>query len=588
MPASRTLQYYPDIDTLVAATYGRGVWILYDVTSHYSTATALWFGKANNDSAPDPSLLTGNRPLDKFGTGTLTLTGPATYSGGTFVLGGTLAVGLDAALGDPSGQIAIDAATLAATSSFSTARSVTFGADGGTVDVVGPSTLTANGLWAAQGPVNKTGSGVLALQGLNLFQDFSVSAGTLELDGSFSATSLQVAVGAALTGIGQIAAPTTISGIIAPGAPGPGILTFTAPVTFTPSGNLRIAIDGASTGGGPGTYSQLIVNGASLTLGGTLSPIFRGIGGGANNNFTPVLGQQFTIAAATGGVIGQFAGVDLGSTGLSSSLRFDTLYGATAVNLVTTPSSYSVNAFGPAWSANQQSVGIALDLLRPPAGTTSSNAILQNAFNALYGLSASQIGSALTGLSGEGEARAVANTLDTIDAFHTALLDHLIGAPVAPGFNNLSLNFGGGSSTRNLYAAYNRIPGDRSSPAGVTPSPVEPNHWWSSVFYQANMTDTSAGIAGGSSNVSGFITGVEGEARPGLLIGGAVSSSHTDAAGSAGSGDNIAVVAYGRQTMISEVSEAAGRCEAAAPRASSPAARLRICSTRAASRSRQP
>jgi autotransporter-associated beta strand protein len=550
------LNYYPDIDTLVAATYGRGVYILYDVTSHYSTATALWFGKANNDSTPDPSLLTGNRPLDKFGTGTLTLTGPATYSGGTFVFGGTLAVGADSALGDPSGQIGIDAGIWALTSSFSTARTVAFGVDGGTVDV-GAFNLTASGLWAAQGPVNKVGSGLLALQGLGFFQDFMVSAGTLEVDGSFSGTSLQVAMGAALRGGGQIAAPTTVSGILAPGD-APGVLTFTAPLTLTPSSNLRIAIDGATAGNGAGFYSQVIVNGASLTLGGTLSPVFRGING-ANNNFTPVLGQQFTIAAASGGVIGQFVGVDLSSTGLPSSLRFDTLYGATAVNLVTTPSSYSVNAFGTAWNANQQSVGAALDFLRPPAGTTSSNTGLQSAFNALYGLSAPQIGSALTGLSGEGEARAVANTLDTIDALHIALLDHLIGAPVAPGFNNLALNFGGGGNARNFYAAYNRIPGDRSAPASPAPSSpsVEPNHWWSSVFYQANMTGTSAGIAGGTSNVSGFIAGVEGEVRPGLLVGGAISSAHTDVSGSgSGTGDNIAVVGYGRQTL--------GRLQAAA------------------------
>ncbi len=552
------LNYYPDVDTLVASLYGRGVYILYDVTSYFPTATALWFGKANNDSAPDPSLLTGNRPLEKFGTGTLTLTGAPTYSGGTFVLGGTLAVGADSALGDPSGQIGIDAATLRTTASFSTARSVTFGIDGGTVDV-GAFNLTATGLWAAQGPVNKTGSGVLALQGPNLFQDVSVSAGTLEVDGSFSGTSLQVAIGAALTGIGQIAAPTTISGTLAPGAPGPGILTFKSPVTLTSSSDLRIAIDGTTAGNGPGFYSQLLVGGASLTLGGELSPYFRGIGGG-NNNFTPVLGQQFTIAAASGGISGQFAGVDLSNSGLPSSFRFDTLYGPNLVNLVTTPSSYAANALGPAWNVNQQSVGVALDSLRPAAGTVSSNSTLQNAFNALYQLSAPQIGSALTGLSAEGEARAVANTLDTIDALHTALQDHLIGPPVAPGFNNLSLNFDGG--TRNLYAAYNRIPGDRSAPAKATPyspssSSLEPSHWWSSVFYQNSATGSSAGIAGGSSNVSGFIAGVEGEARPGLLVGGALSSAHTDAAGgSAGSGDNVAIVAYGRET--------AGRLQAAA------------------------
>ena len=316
-------------------------------------------------------VISGPGALDKIGPSTLTLTGSNSYLGGTFVLGGALAVGSDGALGDPSGQIGIDAATLKATASFATARTVAFGADGGAVDT-GAFTLTANGLWVAQGPVNKTGSGVLALEDLGWFQNVTVSAGTLQVDGSLTGTSLQVAPGAVLSGIGQIGAPTTISGTLAPGTPGPGVLTFTSPLTLMSGSTLRIAIDGAATGGGPGSYSQVIVNGAGLTLGGTLSPLFRGIGGGASNSFTPVFGQQFTIAAASGGVTGQFAGVDLSGSGLPSFLRIDTLYGTTAVNLVTTPASYGNGPAisGSIWSANQQSVGAALDALRPPAGRT--------------------------------------------------------------------------------------------------------------------------------------------------------------------------------------------------------------------------
>lgn len=631
------LNYYPDIDTLVAALYGRGVWILYDVTSYFSTATELWFGKANNNSAPDVSLLTGNRALEKFGTGTLTLTGAPTYTGGTiidagvisitsdvnlgapqggitfnggilqvnapatsarrvtlnatgafdaeadtiwsgvisgpgaldkigpatltltgansylggtFILGGTLAVGSDGALGDPSGQIGIDAATLKATASFTTARTVAFGVDGGTIDT-GAFTLTGNGLWVAQGPVNKTGSGVLALEDLGWFQSVSVSAGTLQVDGSLTGTSLLVAPGAVLSGTGAIGAPTTISGTLAPGALGPGVLTFTSPLVLASGSTLRIAIDGVATGGGPGSYSQVIINGAGLTLGGTLSPFFRGIGGGANNNFTPGFGQQFTIAAATGGVTGQFAGVDLSGSGLPSFLRMDTLYGTSVVNLVTTPASY---ANGPAisgsvWNANQQSVGAALDALRPSAGTISSNTALQTAFNALYGLTASQIGPALTGLSGQNEALGVANTLDTIDAFHVALQDHLIGGPLTSGFNNLALTLGGGA--RNFYTAYNSASSDGAAATGAksSSSPVEPNHAWGSAFYQANNTASSAGIPGGSANISGFIAGIEGETRPGRLFGVAVATTHTDASGAGtGSGDGFMGAAYGRQT----------------------------------------
>lgn len=631
------LNYYSDIDTLVAALYGRGVYILYDVTSHYSTATALWFGKANNDSAPDVSLLTGSRPLEKFGTGTLTLSGNATYTGGTiidagvvaitadanlgapqggitfnggvlqtnaqlssarnvtlaaagtfdaeadttwsgtisgpgalnkigpatlaltgnngyfggtFIYGGALAVGFDGALGDPSGEVGINGGALRATASFSTGRTVVFGTSGGGVDVVGGTTLTANGLWVAQGPVTKTGSGELALDDVGFFQAFTVGAGGLEVDGAINAASLQVAPGATLGGIGQIAAPTTVSGTLSPGSLAPGALTFTAAVTLTSTATLRIAIDGSGTSGGAGGYSQLIVNGGTLSLGGTLQPYFRGITGG-NNNFTPALGQQFLIASASGGVSGQFSGVDLTASGLPSTLRMDTLFGSTYVDLITTPASYALAPAGSVWNANQQNVGAALDTLRPAAGTISSNTALQSAFNALYQLPPAQLGPVLSGLSAADEARGVGHALDAVDVFHEALQEHLLGAAVAPGFNNLAFSVNGAG--RNFYSAYNSM----AAPAASSSAPREANapaaisseHWWSSVFYQSNMTSTSAGITGGSANISGFIAGLEGEVKPDQLIGALASYSHTDASGNgSGSGDNVVLAAYAKRT----------------------------------------
>lgn len=631
------LNYYSDIDTLVAALYGRGVFILYDVTSHYSNATALWFGKANNDSAPDVALLTGNRPLEKFGTGKLTLSGNASYGGGTiidagvvaitadanlgapqggitfnggalqtnaqlssarnvtlaaggtfdaeadtvwsgtisgpgalnkigpatlaltgnngylggtFIYGGVLAAGFDGALGDASGQVGINGGTLRATASFATGRTVAFGTSGGGVDVVDGATLTANGLWAAQGPVTKTGSGELALENVGFFQAVTVGAGGLEVDSAINAASLLVAPGATLGGIGQIAAPTTVSGTLSPGSLAPGTLTFTAAVTLTSTATLRIAIDGTGTGGGAGGYSQLVVNGGALGLGGTLQPHFRGIAGG-NNNFTPTLGQQFLIASASGGVSGQFSGVDLTTSGLSSNLRMDTLVGATTVDLITTPASYAQAPAGPAWNVNQQSVGAALDALRPAAGTLSSNTALQNAFNTLYQLPSSQLGTVLSGLSAADEARGVGHALDAVDVFHEALQEHLLGGPVAPGFNNLSFSVTGAG--RNFYSAYNSM----AAPAASTSAPREASasmatgseHWWSSVFYQSSMTSSSAGITGGSSNISGFIAGLEGEVKPGQLVGALASYAHTDASGNgSGSGDNVVVAAYGKRT----------------------------------------
>ncbi|MBV9457017.1 MAG: autotransporter-associated beta strand repeat-containing protein, partial [Bradyrhizobium sp.] len=112
---------------------------------------------------PLSGVISGAGALNKIGPSTLTLPGNNLYLGGTFIYGGTLAVGFDGALGDPSGQVGIDAGTLRAMASFATARTVAFGADGGGINVDGGATLNANGLWVAQGQVTKTGSGVLAL-----------------------------------------------------------------------------------------------------------------------------------------------------------------------------------------------------------------------------------------------------------------------------------------------------------------------------------------------------------------------------------------------------------------------------------------
>ncbi|MDE2307823.1 MAG: autotransporter-associated beta strand repeat-containing protein, partial [Xanthomonadaceae bacterium] len=120
------IDYQPGLDALAIGTYGRGAWMLYDVTSNYADATVLQFGLANNDSNPDVSLLTGNRPLIKYGTGTLTLTGNASYTGGTSIDKGTVllngsvlndvtlaAAGTLAGSGSASGQLDVQGGLVA-------------------------------------------------------------------------------------------------------------------------------------------------------------------------------------------------------------------------------------------------------------------------------------------------------------------------------------------------------------------------------------------------------------------------------------------------------------------------------------------
>jgi hypothetical protein len=84
------LAYNPTVDALAVATFGRGAWLLYDVTSNFPQATVLQFGLADNNSNPSASILTDGtaldgshfvRPLIKYGTGTLIIAGAATYTG---------------------------------------------------------------------------------------------------------------------------------------------------------------------------------------------------------------------------------------------------------------------------------------------------------------------------------------------------------------------------------------------------------------------------------------------------------------------------------------------------------------------------
>lgn len=86
--------YNNKADVLLTSAFGRGNWVMYDVTSNFPNATQLWFGRANNDSTPDLDVLTNgtsqNRELVKFGFGTLAISGPATYTGLTTVLGGAV------------------------------------------------------------------------------------------------------------------------------------------------------------------------------------------------------------------------------------------------------------------------------------------------------------------------------------------------------------------------------------------------------------------------------------------------------------------------------------------------------------------
>ena len=155
-----TMNYDPKSDTLAVGLFGRGGWVLYDVTSNFSSATVLQFGLANNNSAPDASLLTGSRPLMKYGTGTLTITGSATYSGGSTIEAGVMQIGNGGTTGSIIGAVE----------------------DEGTLVFDRSDNLTFEGAISGLGSLVQMGGGALALTGANSYSgSTTVEGGTLSI-----------------------------------------------------------------------------------------------------------------------------------------------------------------------------------------------------------------------------------------------------------------------------------------------------------------------------------------------------------------------------------------------------------------------
>jgi autotransporter-associated beta strand protein len=241
-------------------------------TVNVATGATLTAGNASSTSYAGS--ITGGGNLTKVGSGTFTLSSASSMTGTTTVTAGQFTLASANLLADTS-AVVINGGVL------SLGGNDTIGSlagSGGTV-AIGASALTVSqsgntsfaGALTGNGTFTKTGSGVLTLTGnsSSYAGATQVQAGTVAVNGSLGG-SVDVSLGAILSGTGTIGGNVSIAGTQAPG--GSGVVG-----TQTVNGNLTYAAgsilswDLFANNASLGSYDQISVPNGDLTFSGATS-----------------------------------------------------------------------------------------------------------------------------------------------------------------------------------------------------------------------------------------------------------------------------------------------------------------------------
>ncbi|HWS88315.1 MAG TPA: HYR domain-containing protein [Pyrinomonadaceae bacterium] len=240
------------------------------------------------------------------GSGTLTLAGGTLYVGaGGLVRNGT---------GAYTSTVALNSGTLGAKADWSSALPLSLG---GAVnlqaaDAAGaPFDITLTGAVGGAGGFTKTGGGTLTLSGANTYTGATnVNAGTLRVDGSVAAGgAFNVGGGGKLAGGGAVNRAVTLDagGTVAPGVGSQAATLGGGSLTWNGGGKLsfdlgaasdRLALGGALTKGGAGSYEFVFSPGAGLVPGTIYTLVTFG-----STNFTAA---DFTYTGLPEGLKGKF------------------------------------------------------------------------------------------------------------------------------------------------------------------------------------------------------------------------------------------------------------------------------------------
>ena len=165
----------------------------------------------------------------------------------------------------------------------------------------------------------KNGAGTLALTGSHAYTGpTTIAEGTLSLTGTLPSGNASVAPGATITGTGTINGPLALSGTLAPGNQGVGILTLNQSLTLNTGSNIDWQISDWNGAAGTG-FDQILCASWNATATPAAKAIIR-ISGSTLTNFTES-GKSFVLAN-TATTVTDFdpAAFEIDATGFTAGL----------------------------------------------------------------------------------------------------------------------------------------------------------------------------------------------------------------------------------------------------------------------------
>ncbi len=374
----------------------------------------------------------GSRPLEKIGTGTLTLSGPNSFTGPMTITAGTLNVTGGSALSNSA------AVNVGAAGTFSVSGSETIGslAGSGILSLGSGTTLTTgadnssslfSGTSSGLGGLTKTGTGTMTLTGTNAFGGaLNVAGGNLTVtpSGSLNGMSSFSVLGGASAFLGG-----SVQGVNGGGMTGAGLGALSVNASGTLYLDDNTSLSGTTLNLASGSnlnlflttntsqYPQISLSGsaniANANVGVYLDPI----------SFSGTLATSFTYSnVITGsGVTGTFGTVNLAQSP-SGLFTVAGIYTPTSAGLQVTRNAFSTLGGN---GGNQDSVGDALEDIFINGPTDPD---LLNLFTVIGSTPAGGVPAIYTAISGAENAENTGNSLRTDDPWKQSVAERVNAA----------------------------------------------------------------------------------------------------------------------------------------------------------------